>query len=162
MATPIAIAAIPTDFLNRARSGIDALGQPVKRVVANGGEPCRDALRRARPGERLILASFSPFSKEGPYREFGPIFIRETADPDAPRLDLLPNAGGADDYLQRQFVVRAYSAEEEIRDAALVAAADFEAAVDRFLSDAATSFLHVRFPTYGCFALRIDRRAPSS
>lgn len=158
MTTPIAIAAIPTDFLMRARAGFDALDQPVRRVEAQGGEPCRDVLRRARAGERLILASFSPFSKPGPFREFGPIFIRETADEDAPSLDRLPNAGGADDYLQHQFVVRAYSAEEEIRDAVLVAAGEFEPAVDRLLAEPATAFLHVRFPTYGCFALRIDRR----
>jgi hypothetical protein len=45
-------------FLLKARSeGVDDLGQPVERWVAEGGEPCRDALRRARPGEALILAS---------------------------------------------------------------------------------------------------------
>jgi hypothetical protein len=69
---PITIAPIPIAFLNRVRhEGLDDLGQPVKRVEAQGGEPCRDVLRRAQPGEQLILASFTPFTKPGPYHEIG-------------------------------------------------------------------------------------------
>jgi len=150
----IAIAPIPAAFLSRVRSqGVDDLGQPVKRVVAEGGEPCRDVLRRARGGERLILASFTPFSKAGPYKEYGPIFVlADDADDDA-RRDALP----LDGYLREQFVIRAYSGAEEIVDAALVTPRDALSTVDRFFDRDGTAFLHVRFPTYGCFAMRIDR-----
>src|SRR5437588_2015660 len=49
------IAPIPEAFLTRVRDeGRDDLGQVVRRVRATGGEPCRDALRRALPGEELI------------------------------------------------------------------------------------------------------------
>jgi Protein of unknown function (DUF1203) len=158
LATRIKVAPMPAAFLTRARAeGVDDLGQPVKRTVARGGEPCRDVLRRARPGERLILASFSPFSKPGPYHEYGPVFIFENAEPDAIREDELPPIDSPDDYLREQFVIRAYSADEEILDAELTRAADIGLTIDRFFDSPATSFLHVRFPTYGCFALRIDR-----
>lgn len=154
------IAAIPDRFLRRVRTeGIDDLGQPVKRVVAQGGEPCRDVLRRAAVGEELILASFTPFSKPGPYKEYGPIFVLAQPADEAVRRDELPQAGGPADYLREQFVIRAYSAAEEIIDAALVKAPDLAANVGRFLESPETAFLHVRFPTYGCFALRIDRSA---
>ena len=74
--TPASIAPLPELFLQRLRSaGIDDLGQPVKRLVAEGGEPCRVVLRRARAGERLILASFTPFTAPGPYKEYGPVFV---------------------------------------------------------------------------------------
>lgn len=156
--TPISIARIPEEYLTAVRnSGTDDLGQPVKRVEAQGGEPCRDVLRRARAGEQLLLASFSPFAKPGPYREFGPVFVLADAPDEAPRTDILPRAGSREDYLQERFVIRAYSREEEILDAALVDAPDFAATVDRLFAMEPTSFLHVRFPTYGCFALRIDR-----
>jgi hypothetical protein len=152
------IAPIPDEFLHRVRTeGRDALDQPVRRVIAQGGEPCRDTLRRATPGEELILASFSPFRKIGPYREFGPIFVSANANGGSPRRDALPRAGGPADYLREQFVIRAYSDAEEIRDAALVQASDLAASVERFFDVEETAFLHVRFPTYGCFALRIDR-----
>jgi hypothetical protein len=152
------IALLPAPFLDRVRSeGLDDLGQPVKRVVAQGGEPCRDVLRRAAAGEELILASFTPFTKSGPYKEYGPVFVLARPSDEAPRRDELPQAGGPADYLRAQFVIRAYSAAEEILDAELVQAADLAATVERFFASPDTAFLHARFPTYGCFALRIDR-----
>jgi uncharacterized protein DUF1203 len=152
--TRVTIAPIPQTFLDRVRGeGVDDLGQPVKRLVAEGGEPCRDVLRRARAGEQLILASFTPFEKAGPYKEYGPIFVLAEASDEAVLRDGLPRAG----YLREQFVVRAYSSEEEIDDAALIRADAFDETVERFLGSPATAFLHVRFPAYGCFAFRIDR-----
>ncbi|HYC59313.1 MAG TPA: DUF1203 domain-containing protein [Thermoanaerobaculia bacterium] len=153
----IAIPALPADFLDRVRSdGFDALGQPVRRLRAEGGEPCRDALRRARPGEDLILASFTPFSRSGPYKEYGPVFLfAEPQDEPVPR-NVLPTAG-AEPYLREQFVIRAYSKDEEIRDARFATPATAEETIARFFADEVTAFLHVRFPTYGCFACRIDR-----
>ncbi|HEX8170028.1 MAG TPA: DUF1203 domain-containing protein [Thermoanaerobaculia bacterium] len=152
------IAPLPQPFLDRARGeGLDALDQPVKRVRAAGGEPCRDVLRRAEPGEELILASFSPFSKAGPYREFGPVFILAN-DATSAASDAL-HVGGDSDYLRAQFVVRAYSAEEEILDAAMTDRASAQDVVDGFFARPETAFLHVRFPTYGCFACRLDRPA---
>jgi len=157
-AIAVTIAPIPGRFLQRVRSeGIDDLGQPVKRVVAKGGEPCRDVLRRAVAGEELILASFTPFSKPGPYKEYGPIFVLAQPGEEIPRRDELPQAGAPTDYLREQFVIRAYSAAEEIVDAALVRAPDLAPTVERFFESEDTAFLHLRFPTYGCFALRIDR-----
>jgi len=149
----IRIAPLPERFLTRARvEGLDDQDQPVKRLIAEGGEPVRDALRRARPGEELILASYSPFAKPGPYREFGPVFILahpDDRDAAEPTLD--------DSYLREQFVIRAYSHEESIADAAMVKKGDFAATVERFLARGDVAFLHARFPVYGCFAMRIER-----
>jgi len=157
-AVAVSIAPIPDAFLHRVRSeAIDDLGQAVKRVVAKGGKPCRDVLRRASAGEELILASFTPFSRPGPYKEYGPVFVLARPDAEAARRDELPRAGASTDYLREQFVIRAYSAAEEILDAALVKAPELAATVERFFASEETAFLHVRFPTYGCFALRVDR-----
>ena len=141
-------APIRADFLERVRrEGRDDLNQHVKRMIAKGGEPCRDAMRRALPGEEVILASYSPFTVEGPYREFGPIFVFAN---ETERV-------ASDGYLQEQFVVRAYSRDEEILDAKLVTKSTAQETIDAFLARDDVKFLHVRFPTYGCFACRIDR-----
>jgi len=154
----VRIAPMPSAFLTRVRlDGIDDLGQPVKRVVAQGGEPCRDVLRRARPGEKLILASFTPFTKPGPYHEYGPVFVLEQDSGEEVLREGIPAAGSPDAYLREQFVVRAYSENEEIVDAALIAAGDFDATIDRFFGSEDVAFLHVRYPAYGCFSCRIDR-----
>ena len=155
---PVTIAPIPATFLNRVRiEGLDDLGQPVKCVEAEGGEPCRDVLRRARPGEKLILASFTPFTKPGPYHEYGPVFVLADDAGEQVLRDTIPAAGSPTDYLREQFVVRAYSEAEEIVDAALIEADDFNATIERFFQSDNVAFLHVRYPAHGCFSCRIDR-----
>ena len=151
------VAPIPAEFLRRARlEGRDALGQDVKRVRAEGGEPCRDVLRRARQGEELILASFSAFEKTGPYKEYGPIFVLAHESGEAVERGAV-EIGADANYLRSQFAIRAYSSDEEIIDAALVQSADAQRVVEEFFARAETAFLHVRFPAYGCFACRLDR-----
>lgn len=151
----IRIAPLPDSFVRRAREeGIDDQGQPVVRTIsADGGEPCRDVLRRALPGEELILASYSPFAQPGPYREFGPVYLLANPSDEEISRDAFP----ANDYFNSRLVLRAYSHQESIREAAMVTAAEAEEAMLRLLEHPDTAFVHARFPVYGCFALRIDR-----
>ena len=150
------ITPIRASFVQRARSeGIDDLGQPVERLVAAGGEPCRDALRRARKGEQLILASYCPFTQAGPFREYGPVYI--LADPQArpaaaPALPL----DGATPYIGTAFVLRAYCADERIVDAVITEPAVAEQQLARLLAREDTAFVLARFGAYGCYACRID------
>jgi hypothetical protein len=149
------VAPLPADFLTRVRTeGFDDLGQSVQYRTAKGGEPCRDVLRRARPGEKLILASHSPFTKTGPFKEYGPIYVLADESDEPVRRDSV-QAGSETDYLRAQFVIRAYSRDEEIVDAALVEAKSAQSVVERFFGRSDVAFLHVRFPTYGCFACRL-------
>ena len=145
------------DFLARARSaGLDDLGQPVERMPAKGGEPCRDAFRRAVAGEELILASYCPFQSAGPYREYGPVFILAQAGSPNAAPASLPVDGGQP-YLGANFVLRAYSDEERIVDALITAPAEAPAELARLFASSATAFVLARFAAYGCYALRLER-----
>lgn len=142
-------------FLARVRAGIDDLGQAVEYHVAQGGEPLRDCLRCARPGESILLASYCPFTKAGPYKEYGPVFV--SALPQGmPRLDLLPLAGD-EPYLPSCFVLRAYSHAERIVDACLSNAATATADLAAMFARDEVAFVLARFAAYGCYALRIER-----
>jgi len=148
---------ISADFLRRVREqGLDDLGQPVEHHIAQGGEPCRDVLRRAHPGEALILASHCPLALPGPYREFGPVFVRATAGESTLPLSALP-LQGPQPYLGTRFVLRAYSAQERIVDGQVVEAHEAEALLLQQLDRAEVAFVLARFAGYGCFAARIER-----
>ena len=150
---------LPQAFLARVRQqGIDDQGQPVERLRSvAGGEPCRDVLRRARPGEELILASFGPFEKAGPYREFGPVFVLAEPSEDPPSQSFPTSGNEAEAYFKDRLVLRAYSHDERILAAEMVEADDAPAAAERLLASPEVAFLQARFPTYGCFACRIER-----
>ena len=150
---------IPEDFLTRVRrNGVDDQGQPVKRFFSQqGGEPCRDVLRRARAGEEVILASFCPFSQPGPFKEFGPIYVLANPSHEPVTRDALPlPRGNAEDYFGAQFVLRAYNQKQEIIAAALVTAEGATAKAEQFLQTPEVAFVHARFPTFGCFACRLE------
>jgi hypothetical protein len=155
------ISPLRSDFLAKVREqGIDDLGQPVERLTAAGGEPCRDVFRRARAGEALILASYCPFERVGPYREYGPVFVLAEGDAAVPPA-VLP-VDGELPYLGASFVLRAYSADERIVDAVLTTPAEAGAQLEGLFARHKPAFVLARFPTYGCYALRIDGITASS
>lgn len=147
---------LPPEFLARVRMGHDDQGQPVELSVAQGGEPLRDLLRRARPGERIALASYCPFKVAGPYKEYGPVFVSAQASAETPALDRLPLAP-AGDYLSRPFVLRAYSSAERIVSATIVAPEQAGETIARYLAAPEVAFILARFAAYGCYACRIER-----
>lgn len=156
----IVITPLPEDFLDRVRHrNIDDQQQPVRRLVASGGEPCRDVLRRARPGEALILASFCPFSHPSPYKEFGPIFLlAEPTNEPVIRTHLPIHRGVPEDYFGHEYVIRSYSYAGDILDAQRIATLDGPHHVVNRLGRPEVAFVDIRFPIMACFACRIQRR----
>jgi hypothetical protein len=152
-AMPYQIIPLPAAFLARVRAGHDDLGQPVEFSIAEGGEPLRDVLRRARPGEPIALASYCPFQAAGPYREFGPVFVGAAASPEAVPVESLH----ARDYFSSTFVLRAYSSAERIVDAVLVAPDQADDAIAGLFGRPEVAFILARFVAYGCYACRIER-----
>lgn len=153
------ITPIRPDFLEQVRgSGIDDLGQPIEVLEAEGGEPCRDVLRRAIAGEKLILASYGPFQIEGPYKEYGPVFVLENASDEVVDYSNLPLPKGSEtDYLGHVFVLKAYSQNRRILDAKLSTPNDAEEGLAAFFANPAVSFVVARFAAYGCYGFRVDR-----
>ena len=154
------ITPIPADFLIRVRErGLDDQLKPVRRMIATGGEPCRDALRRAQPGEEIILASYCPYANNGPYKEFGPIFVfAQPHDTPAARMQL-PWQGGdeaGESYMDERFVLRAYSADEDILEGEMVTRTEARAMAEHMLARGDVAFVQGRFPGHGCYAFKLS------
>ncbi|OAI43408.1 hypothetical protein AYO41_01970 [Verrucomicrobia bacterium SCGC AG-212-E04] len=151
----ISIRPLPAGFLRRVReTGLDDQDQPVRRLIATGGEPCRDVLRRARPGEAIILASYCPFASPSPFREYGAVYV--LANPSA---EPVPSDGfpAASDYFEASLVLRAYDQIHDISAAVLTSRWSAPKKIEDFLSRPDVRFVDARFPTFGCFACRFER-----
>ena len=153
------IKSIESRFLKKVREkGIDDLDQRVVYLIAQGGEPCRDVLRRAKKGEKLILASYCPFQRSGPYKEYGPIFVLEEENKKNLIYNELPLSKNLNqDYLKNNFVLRAYNKEEIIVDAKVVKEENSLDVLYDFLKNKEIDFVLARFTAYGCYALRIEK-----
>jgi len=141
-------------FVGRIRaSRIDDFGRQVRPVPAKGGEPLRDQLRRATPGEPIILCSFQAVPLPSAYAEVGPIFISAAGTSPPPTVpNTLPHG-----YLTRTFALRGYNVRNEIVDSALADVAEAFGTIRRLLAIPEVDILHARFAGHGCFAARITR-----
>ena len=146
----------PEETLARFRSGSDDWGQPVTRIArAQGGEPLRDQLRRARTGEPILLGAFSPFPRHNPYREMGPVFV--SAELPLAEVPSLADGFDLNGYFRATTALRAYDSQQRIHAATLVAVDGIFAQAARYFDDPAVSFVDARFAAYGCFACRFVR-----
>jgi hypothetical protein len=149
------ISPLPADFVARLRlTRRDAFGKAVPVDIAQGGEPMRDQLRRAAPGERLFLCSYQAVPLPSPFAEIGPVYVSADAPAPEPFIDELPPG-----YFNRTFAVRAYDANDCIVDSALVEPAAAPEKFRELLARENVAYLHARFAGHGCFAARIDRVA---
>jgi len=121
------------------------------RVEARPGAPCRITLDDAEIGEAVLLAPYAHQPADTPYRQQGPIYVREIGAR-FEAVDIVPPA-----LARRTLSLRGYDAEHMMIEADLCEGADAGALIERFLSTAAVAYLHAHYARRGCFAARIDR-----
>jgi len=148
-------------------SGLDAAtGEALRRRAAAEGVapitvdephayPCRQCLRDAEPGERVLLLAHDPFRGPSPYTGPGPVYLH--ARPCQPhRAD-----GTLPAQLRRRLLsIRAYDDRHHLVDADVAPGTDADPLVGRLLADERVAYLHVHNARPGCWAARIDRALP--
>jgi hypothetical protein len=146
--------ALPADVLEQVRAtGLDASGNPVAHLVAEGGEPLRCCLRDARHGEACLLFGYEPPLPPSPYREIGAVFAHAEACP-GPRD---PGRYPADWYGRPQ-VLRAYDARGWIHPSTTTHDGhDPEAAIAAVLANPSVVQVHSRNIGYGCYMCTFTR-----
>jgi hypothetical protein len=147
------IHAMPAEVLERVRaSRLDASGNPVEQVTAEGGEPLRCCLRNARRAESLLLFGYEPPIGKSPYREIGAVFAH------AERCDGKPTSGEyPPDWRRKPQVLRSYDRRGFIRDAVVHEGTNAESEIARLLQDPEAVQLHSRNVAYGCFMFVVTR-----
>lgn len=144
----------PTPFADlHALSDADlaARGAQRVRIESENAAPCRISLDDAAPGETVLLLSYAHQSADTPYRQQGPIFVREGALPFEAK-DIVPPA-----LRRRVLSLRAYDAKGNMVDADLTEGADAETLIARLFDNSSVAYIHAHYARRGCFAARIDR-----
>lgn len=145
---------IPPEVLDPVRaSGVDPLGKPVERLVAEGGDPLRCCLRNAEPGEDLILFGYEPPLPASPYRESGAVLAHANhcAGPDS--TESYPK-----EWYGRPQVLRAYDRRGWIHDTTRVHdGQDPEGTLADMFADPDVVQVHSRNVAWGCYMFAITR-----
>lgn len=121
------------------------------RVEARHAAPCRISLDDAEVGETVLLLSHRHQPADTPYRQQGPIFVRETeARFDA--VDCIPPA-----LARRPLSLRGFDREHMMIEADLVDGADAAALIGKFFANLDVAYIHAHYARRGCFAALVNR-----
>jgi len=147
------IVPLSTEVANAARQATTA-GVPDHAVITADsptGYPCCHCLRWAKVGEHVILFPYASIPAGRPYSESGPIFVHAEPCERYCATEQYP----ADFRGSR--VLRAYSSNDDMIDAAVVSDNNPEPVIARLLQNPETAFLQARSVTRGCYTFRIER-----
>jgi hypothetical protein len=146
------VALSPTLAQRLRRDMQDEHGLPVEVRRDEGRHQCRVCLKLTDPNEPYLLFSYSPFERETPYSERGPIFIhqRECSPYD-------PDGGYPDEFPRHEVVLRGYNVAGEIEDAEYVGEREVEEVAAALIPNNDVATVHVRNGSWGCFMFRIER-----
>jgi hypothetical protein len=128
-----------------------AAGVQRVRVEAKPGAPCRISLDDAEVGEEVLLLSHLHQSAGTPYRQQGPIFVRETERRFDAR-DRIPPA-----LARRTLSLRGFDANHMMIEADVCDGADAAALIDRVFANPDVSYIHAHYARRGCFAALVER-----
>jgi len=122
-------------------------------VDAPHAAPCRVSLEDAAPGERLILAHHVHLDvAASPYRQGGPIFVREAA------VQAAPTPRVPDMLALRLLSVRAFDAEAMMIDAEALEGRELAGWLDEAFQDEAVARVQIHTARRGCFLAEARRR----
>ena len=121
------------------------------RVESKPAAPCRISLDDAEIGESVILLNYDHQPAETPYRQQGPIFVRETRER-FDSVDVVPPA-----LARRTLSLRGFGTDHMMAVAVLSEGSDAKVAIENMLADPAVSYMHAHYATRGCFAALIER-----
>ena len=127
-----------------------------RRMVADApnSAPCRVSLIDAAPGETLILAHHDHLTDEtSPYRQGGPVFVREAAEQSAPFIGCVP-----DQIARRLLSARAFDAETMMLDADVVEGAELDARLRQWFADPAVEQVQIHTARRGCYLAKACRQ----
>ena len=121
------------------------------RVESKPAAPCRISLDDAEIGEAVILLNYDHQPAETPYRQQGPIFVRETQKGFV-GVDVIPPA-----LARRTLSLRAFSADHMMEAAILSEGAETTSAIEKLFANPSVTYIHAHYATRGCYAALIER-----
>ena len=131
--------------------GLKAHGIVRTYVESKPGAPCRVTLDDAETGESVLLLNHAHQPAHTPYKQQGPIFVREGGV----RFDA---AGVVPPALARRTLsLRGFDAAHMMIEADLVEGVDAAALIRRFFANANVTYIHAHYARRGCFAAAITR-----
>jgi hypothetical protein len=126
----------------------------IVRLVADAphSAPCRISLEDAEPGERLLLLSYAHQPAVTPFRQSGPIFVREGAERAYDQIGSIPAA-----FARRTLSARGYDQDGMMIEGELVEGQSLADLLELWLARPEVDVVHLHYARRGCYAGLAER-----
>lgn len=144
----------PTPFRELHFMSDDALaakGVRRVRVEERATAPCRITLDDAEVGETVLLLSYEHQPAQTPFRQQGPIFVRESGAL-FDKIGVVPPA-----LARRTLSLRGFDGAHMMIEADLTEGAEAAGMIARFFANPHVAYIQAHYARRGCFAATIDR-----
>lgn len=144
----------PTPFRDLHFLSDDALAEKgVRRVriESKHAAPCRLSLDDAEIGEAVLLLNYEHQPANTPYRQQGPIFVRESEER-FEGIGVIPPA-----LARRPLSLRGFDGEDMMIEADLAEGADVRPLIERIFANPNVAYIHAHYARRGCYAALIER-----
>lgn len=123
-----------------------------KTVSENPGVPCRVSLEEAELGETVLLLNHVHQDAQSPYRASHAVYVRETAEDAAPRVNEVPEV-----IRSRLISIRLFGSDDLMIDGDVLQGDQVANAISTAFDDPLVAYIHVHFAKRGCFAASAHR-----
>lgn len=138
-------------FFALSDAELGAYGVRREHVTEKPGAPCRVTLDDAEVGEPVLLLSYGHQPANSPYRQQGPIFVREQGERFVD-VDVIPPA-----LARRALTLRGFDAAHMMIEADLVDGPEAAVLVERFFANPNVAYIHAHYARRGCYAALFER-----
>ncbi|MGD9980669.1 MAG: DUF1203 domain-containing protein [Hyphomonadaceae bacterium] len=121
------------------------------RIEQEHAAPCRISLEDAEIGETVVLLNHIHQPADTPYRQQGPIFIRDSSH----RFDAIGAIPPA--LARRTLSLRGFDADHMMIEAELCEGSAAAGLIERFFVDRSVAYIHAHYARRGCFAALVER-----
>lgn len=121
------------------------------RIESEHAAPCRISLDDAEIGEAVLLLNYDHQPAQTPYRQQGPIFVRES-EARFDRVGAIPPA-----LARRTLSLRGFDGDDMMIEADLVEGAEAAGFIARFFANPNVAYIHAHYARRGCYAALIER-----
>jgi hypothetical protein len=121
------------------------------RIESKHAAPCRISLDDAEVGEAVLLLNYDHQPANTPYRQQGPIFVREY-EQRFDRVDVIPQA-----LARRPLSLRGFDGVDMMIEADLAEGAEAAVLIERFFANSDVAYIHAHYARRGCYAALIER-----
>ena len=121
------------------------------RIESKHAAPCRPSLDDAEIGEAVLLLNYEHQPANTPYRQQGPIFVRES-EQRFEGIGVIPPA-----LARRPLSLRGFDGEDMMIEADLAEGADVRPLIERIFANPNVAYIHAHYARRGCYAALIER-----